>query len=374
MKSPTMTMSLMMALIVSNSAAGQAIPQSSYQQIVFVLHRSESIELSLPLMQATLTSLPLKEIASRSLGDDEQVLSLAVQLALTGEFGRPGDAFYLSIVFKGEVSEESKRKIWADVAHEFSEQLSKAVARVEEHALATRNKQIERLKALIDRVERTVDENARFIHDLEKDQSPLTPDQLREQVQQLSERIRELELDRIAWEARREATVEQIERMRAKAERASNEDPVLQELERLVDLKEQQFAIIVKNLESGLAKQDVVTEAEANVAEARIRLLEQRQKQFDPGLASQISTLNVRLAEGVIEMVEARKMESELKDRLSLARTLLSEKVHGSTANEIAQIRLDVGKRRLAEAIRELSELESLSNEPAEVKVVPWVE
>ena len=181
-------------------------------------------------------------------------------------------------------------------------------------------------------------------------------------------------MKRIAWDARREATEMLIEQMRAEAEKKSKENPILRELDRLVTLKEQQLVMAKTAHESGRVTSRDVAEAEANVAEARIKLLEQQQKQVDPGLSSQISTLNVRLANGMIEMVEARTIQGELEKQLARDNEQLVKKLHGNTENEIAQIRLDFSKRRLTNSFRELDELEAQSSEPVSLKVFPWVD
>ena len=92
------------------------------------------------------------------------------------------------------------------------------------------------------------------------------------QLSDLSRQAQSMELDLAGIDARQKALQEQIAGLRDQAAKASGEDAVTQELERIVSISEQSLSQLQKSAAAGRASGSDLAEVQKNLAQARINL------------------------------------------------------------------------------------------------------
>jgi chromosome segregation ATPase len=108
------------------------------------------------------------------------------------------------------------------------------------------------------------------------DRSDLTGATVQATIGKLEDERQRLELDLAGMEARLEAVQEQLKETADRAQKLAAGDPVIPELEKAVAAREKRFDITRKLYESGQAPQADVSQAEADLVETRVKLLDRR--------------------------------------------------------------------------------------------------
>jgi hypothetical protein len=153
---------------------------------------------------------------------------------------------------------------------------------------------------------------------------------LAEKLQQLRAEAQRLELERNAKNARRTALTDKIREREALAQLDAQRDIIVQELHRLVALREADLAQQKAKLAAGAAVE--VSQAEAALAEARIRLAEREAGLGKAGKGELLDRLTDELA---MVSVDAADIEIQLKQVQEELRAYRVDKVDPAALDQL---------------------------------------
>jgi hypothetical protein len=93
----------------------------------------------------------------------------------------------------------------------------------------------------------------------------------------LDQQKQSLTMDSVAMSAEQDELAKVVDRINTQAEQKAQDDPIAKEMDTIVKLKQHKFEYYTTQWKNGTASQDQVDEANAQVAEARVQLLERRE-------------------------------------------------------------------------------------------------
>lgn len=169
----------------------------------------------------------------------------------------------------------------------------------------------------------------------------------------LSNQIRNVEMQMAGMEARRQAIEEQIARTRDQADRKLAQDTVTQELQRLVQMNGERLSLLRKQIDAGRLPESELAQAEENLARARIELARRQEELTRVAGGSRLEEFTSDLSRMAIQTAEQRA-------RLEVYRSQLDE-----TQRQLAQAsafnpqaaRLRTARQALDIAERQITEL-----------------
>jgi hypothetical protein len=172
------------------------------------------------------------------------------------------------------------------------------------------------------------------------------------QKNDLTNKLRDIELSWVGQEARRKAIADQIARTEADANARLSHDEVTKELETLVELSMQNLGNIRKLADSGRASTAELGQATESLTRARIELARRREelsKQVGGGqleqLSSELSRIAIDGAEKQAQRTALREQLDQVKQQLAQASTFDPEAARMRMAREA----LDILARRVAD-------------------------
>ncbi len=171
----------------------------------------------------------------------------------------------------------------------------------------------------------------------------------------LSNQIRNLEMQMAGMEARRQAIEEQIARTRDEADRKLAQDTVTKELQILVERIETRLSALRKQVDAGQLPQSELAPAMENLTRARIELARRQEELTRDAGGGRLDSLNSELSQMVIETAEQRA-------RLEIFRTQLDEtqrRLARASAFDPQAARLRTARQALDIAERQITELTS---------------
>ena len=136
------------------------------------------------------------------------------------------------------------------------------------------------------------------------------------QRSELTRTVQGLELYQAGVEARRKALQEQIALIREEAGKRSGEDMVTQELQKLGGDKERQLAQLQQSVTAGRASTAELTEAEKNLAKARIELARRREEWSKQAGGGQLGEFTRELSRLAIDSVGAKAQLQIVRQQL----------------------------------------------------------
>jgi len=169
----------------------------------------------------------------------------------------------------------------------------------------------------------------------------------------LSNQIRNLEMQMAGMEARRQAIEEQIARTRDEADRKLAQDTVTKELQILVEMIEMGLSQVRKEVVAGRLPQSHLTQAQENLTRARIELAKRQEELRRDAGGGRLDSLNSELSQMAIETAEQRA-------RLEVFRTQLDEtqrRLAQASAFDPQAARLRTARQALDIAERHIAEL-----------------
>ncbi|NLZ04809.1 MAG: hypothetical protein GXY19_06530 [Phycisphaerae bacterium] len=169
----------------------------------------------------------------------------------------------------------------------------------------------------------------------------------------LSNQIRNLEMQMAGMEARRQAIEEQIARTRDEADRKLAQDTVTKELQILVEMIEMGLSQVRKEVVAGRLPQSHLTQAQENLTRARIELAKRQEELRRDAGGGRLDSLNSELSQMAIETAEQRA-------RLEVFRTQLDEtqrRLTRASAFDPQAARLRTAQQALSIAERQIADL-----------------
>ncbi len=169
----------------------------------------------------------------------------------------------------------------------------------------------------------------------------------------LSNQIRNLEMQMAGMEARRQAIEEQIARTRDEADRKLAQDTVTKELQILVEMIETRLSALRKQVDAGQLPQSELAPAQENLTRARIELAKRQEELTRDAGGRRLDSLNSELSLMAIETAEQRA-------RLEVFRTQLEEtqrRLAQASAFDPQVARLRTAQQALNIAERQITEL-----------------
>ena len=168
--------------------------------------------------------------------------------------------------------------------------------------------------------------------ELQSPQAGSTTLRIQEDVQELAARrrdlsnqIRNLEMQMAGMEARRRAIEEQIDQVRTEADRRLIQDTVTQELQRLVQMNSERLSLLRKQIDAGRLPESELAQAEENLARARIELARRQEELTRVAGGGRLDEFTSDLSRMAIQTAEQRA-------RLEVYRSQLDE-----TQRQLAQ-------------------------------------
>jgi hypothetical protein len=272
-----------------------------------------------------------------------------------------------------EESEEFSLRLWNTARAELESSLRKTQQSALETVESTSRRERDRL-----RMQRAVATTQldQVLKELESRAGAAsgTLDQVREQLVGAVTQLRELKLDRVGLAARREAIDERVDELRAHAEKSAQDDPILDELRKIVDIREQQFAIDKAAIERGQLSMGLAQQTEAALAQARIELLRAQRSAVEGANGAILRELNNQLSQLIVEDAELRAKEESLAQTVAELREMTSAAVVAQTAQlEQRSLQLRSQLDSLEKALTDF-ELQVDDNSTGEVTIRPLEE
>jgi hypothetical protein len=191
-----------------------------------------------------------------------------------------------------------------------------------------------------------------------------SPEELREQFESSRRTLRELALNRVSIDARREAIVARIDELRKAGVEASADDPLIAELEKIVDVRERQLQHVRDLYAAGQISSDALSAAETEMAKARVELLKAKRAAMADAAGGVMQELNNELSLLIVQLAEMDARAKALEATVSQLRETTS--VRATTATETDRRRLSTLRRRLEELDDAKARLENNSPTVAE--------
>jgi hypothetical protein len=157
---------------------------------------------------------------------------------------------------------------------------------------------------------------------------------------------RKLKLEDAGNRARRAAVEGRIDQLREEAEASSSDDPILKELEKLVDIREQQVATVQALNNVGREADASLRRAEGELAEARIALLTARRDAEERAGGGALRELNHELSRLMVQAAEIGGRQKELVTMIENFRTELHKSVQAHAEAERLQQELETVRQR----------------------------
>lgn len=177
----------------------------------------------------------------------------------------------------------------------------------------------------------------------------------------LSNQIRNLEMQMAGMEARREAIEEQIARTRDEADRKLAQDTVTKELQILVEMIETRLSQLRKQVDAGQLPQSELLPAQENLTRARIELAKRQEELTRVAGGSRLDEFNSDLSRMAIQTAEQRARLEVYRCQLDETQRQLAQ---ASTFNpqaarlRTAQQALNIAERQIAELTNQRVQLQ----------------
>jgi hypothetical protein len=159
------------------------------------------------------------------------------------------------------------------------------------------------------------------------------------QFKQHSRSVDALRLELAGKRARRDAALRKIAEIRDAAVTKAAGDPVAAELEKLVQIRQEEVKRQEELVRAGVANMTSVQATQGNLAEARVRLIERKEKIAELAGGAVLVKLNEELATLSLDTVELEAKEKMTAGLLAELRRLREDKLaHSEAVARIAQL------------------------------------
>ena len=184
------------------------------------------------------------------------------------------------------------------------EQLHQKLAQIEEE-LERVNQQYEEIRVL----------RQEFVE--QTGRGELVRKQIQEMVRGLDERLHEAKLRYAGLEARETALSAQIAKIGERAVQQSDQDPIIAQLTRLVEIRENALERMKELNQAGAVSQEEAAEVEAQLLHARMDLMKYQQQMVEKAGAGLLENLNRELIQNGIELASSEVEYGLIEQRLN---------------------------------------------------------
>lgn len=187
-------------------------------------------------------------------------------------------------------------------------------------------------------------------------------------IDRLRSDLQRITMDWASSDVIAKATSERIAEIRATIGKQLEDDEITRELERIVQISEDQLAVMEGEHRAGRIRSSELGPAKMDLAQARIELAKRREQMSKSTGGDLISSLNKELADLSINVIQDEAQIASIEEQLKKARDLLEL----ADEYERDSLKADIAKRHLEEAIvlREQIARKSRLIQPPSVSVI----
>ena len=146
--------------------------------------------------------------------------------------------------------------------------------------------------------------------------SDVSPKTLISALSSMDDELQRLQIERLSKDARRRALEEQIAELTERVQKRIESDPIATELKKVVDAREESVSTLKKMYESGTSSRAELTQAVAQAAEAKAKLLQQQRDASAAAGGTSLEAFNRELMTLSIDAKELDTKTKYLEDRL----------------------------------------------------------
>lgn len=358
----------LVALLVCSAVVPLAVGQESandfhkYAANVLVENLASVGGDFLPEILRIVTKRVDKEFAANN--SSAGISNVGLQFETSGGNPNPDRVIYrLTVYWRGStLNENDSRAVWNKARKELEKVLQTVQGRVHVSDVAEREAKLEQLKQ---RRDVYTGEMHEFISHLTvlPDGSP---EEARKELSATTAQLRQLQLEQIGVQARRNAIERRIDELRKLGDQGAADDPVVGELQKILAVREQQLARTRELREAHTISASDVQNAEAEFAEARIQLLKAQREATDRASGAALQQLNDELS---TLMIQAAEFDEKIKATSEFVKELREQSGPRVWA-EVDMVKERMGRVRSLLAETELA-LTELNNTPlAETKPI----
>lgn len=166
----------------------------------------------------------------------------------------------------------------------------------------------------LESLRREIRQQAQSVHD-DLNRADVSPGTIQAAAGKLEDERQRIELDLAGMDARLGAVQEQMKAAEVRGEKQASADPVIEELEKAVAAREKVVDLTRRRFEAGSAPQTEVTAAEAELADAKIKLLDRRAAASSRG-ADALAPLTRELQNLTIDIRDRKARLAAVRERL----------------------------------------------------------
>lgn len=194
----------------------------------------------------------------------------------------------------------------------------------------------------------------------------LRRDQIMIEISGNQEKMRQIRLDNELNRVMEDNLNLQIEEARKKADQQIAGDPVLKDLQKLLDISRQRVDATEKMMAAGQSGQNALQDAMEKLARANIELAQRKEVLGAYVGVEQINDLLQRLNDISLRKVQSEIQLTQLEQRIRELRGNLEKAVD----SEILSLRLDLAREKLSGALRRADYLRDFQPEPPIVEAI----
>jgi hypothetical protein len=257
---------------------------------------------------------------------------------------------------------------WEEIRQKLEDALRTAQRRIVEQNNGDYRK---RRDAVARRVAQTENELSDALQRLREVDGDSSLRQLREQLASTTATLRELALDRVSAEARREAISVRIDELRREAMKDSQDNPLIEELEKVAEIRERQLKVMREAVEGGVVSEGDLARPEVELATARVEVLKAKRAPMAEAAGSVLRELNNEISHLIVRLAEIDARTKALQETANELREETS--VEAVAQRESLQRRVTMLQDLLDQAQAKYAELEA-QGEPdygAEIAITP---
>lgn len=230
----------------------------------------------------------------------------------------------------------------------------------------------ERIAKRMDQVERQAAEAEVEVRKLQEQlrelssSKALNRDPLMEEISRSEEQIRKFKMEKELNGIQMDRLYQQIEEAKKNTVNQISGDAVLRDLEKMLKIAEERVAVAEKMVAAGQANQNAVQDAMEKLMRANIELAQRRELLGASAGTERINDLLKRISELSLREAQNEIQLKHLNDRIAQSRLWLNQSVD----YEILNLRLDLAREKLREALRRAASIRNFQPEPPTVEAL----